>query len=178
MIFSFPPNRSLYLKKSNKLSLNIQSNVMIETKKHQSISKSNLTSPLSECQKFLELRRRSLIFTDLLWGLRLKCLTDPRLANCKHGADLIITNSKVDPSQQPCNDLQFMVDIKWQIQSHSTESQGPGLFQKFLGIEIQQQHSQIKEPCEGSTNLPGPLFSRSPPVIFLRVTSLNHIQRN
>lgn len=26
-------------------------------------------------------------------------------ANCKHGVDVTITNSKVDPSQRPWNDL-------------------------------------------------------------------------
>jgi hypothetical protein len=58
-----------------------------------------------------------------------------------------------------------MIDIKWQIQSHSAESQGHGLSQKFLGTEIQQQLRQIKEPWEGSTDLPGPLFSGSPATV-------------
>lgn len=41
-----------------------------------------------------------------------------------------------------------MVEIKRQIQSHSAESQGHSLFQKSLGIEMQQQHKQKGTLCK------------------------------
>lgn len=53
-----------------------------------------------------------------------------------------------------------MVEIKWQIQSHSAESQGHSLcFRSHWALRCNSSTGR-KEPSVGSMQLPGPLFSR------------------